>query len=201
MSPTTPYNPLEKKALAQSIQTEMLRRPPDRLSDVSGIEGAGVYALYYTGAFAPYGPVSAANSGGQFSQPIYVGKAIPKGGRKGGFSGNAGVGDALAQRLRAHFRSVSSAGNLEEGEFFVRHLVVDDIWIPLGENILIETFQPLWNVTVEGFGNNDPGGRRSTQYKSSWDVLHPGREWANKLATPPRTQADIIRLVKDALAT
>ena len=53
--------------------------------------------------------------------------------------------------------------------------MVDDIWIPLGENILIERFKPLWNQVIDGFGNNDPGGRRATQYRSHWDVLHPGK--------------------------
>ena len=69
--------------------------------------------------------------------------------------------------------------------------MVDDIWIPLGENILIERFKPLWNQVIDGFGNNDPGGRRATQYRSHWDVLHPGRPWAVKLAQGETTAAQI----------
>jgi hypothetical protein len=60
-------------------------------------------------------------------------------------------------------------------------LVVDDIWIPLGESLLIEKTKPLWNVVVDGFGNHAPGKGRPEQQLSSWDTLHPGRNWATKL--------------------
>ena len=96
--------------------------------------------------------------------------------------------------------SVAQAGNLDVSHIFVRHLVVDDIWIPLGENMLIETFKPLWNRAIDGFGNKDPGMRRSTQYKSPWDVLHPGRSFADKLASGPLTAAFLLQRVSDYLA-
>jgi len=70
----------------------------------------------------------------------------------------------------------------------------------LGENVLIEKFQPLWNRVIDGFGNKDPGRRRATQYRSSWDVLHPGRGFAEKLAANPLTTAAIIRRIKDFFA-
>ena len=44
--------------------------------------------------------------------------------------------------------------------------------------MLIETFRPVWNRAIDGFGNKDPGARRKTQFKSPWDVLHPGRSAA-----------------------
>ncbi|MDR2136298.1 MAG: Eco29kI family restriction endonuclease [Treponema sp.] len=62
-----------------------------------------------------------------------------------------------------------------------RFLVVDDIWISLGESLLIEKTKPLWNVVVDGFGNHDPGGGRYNRQISSWDTLYPGRSWAKKL--------------------
>lgn len=192
----TPYNPLDKVALAKSIQAEILRSAPVPLSDCGSIVGAGVYAIYYNGDFPPYAPLVAK----PFDAPIYVGKAIPKGGRKGGLSLDSSCGKSLADRLTKHAGSVSAAINLEEAHFFVRHLVVEDIWIPLGENILIETFAPLWNKVVDGFGNNDPGGRRATQYRSSWDVLHPGRAWAEKLAAPPLTEVEVLKRVADFMA-
>ena len=71
--------------------------------------------------------------------------------------------------------------NLDVGDFVYRFIVLDDIWIPLGENILIETFKPLWNVAVDGFGINDPGRGRIGQKLSAWDVLHPGRKYAARL--------------------
>jgi hypothetical protein len=78
------------------------------------------------------------------------------------------------------------------GDFHYRCLVVDDIWIPLGENMLIETFRPVWNIVIDGFGNKDPGNRRATQHRSPWDVLHPGRAFAEKLAHGGITPEDII---------
>ncbi len=77
---------------------------------------------------------------------------------------------------------------------------MDDIWIPLGENILIETFKPLWNRAIDGFGNRDPGKRRATQYRSPWDVLHPGRAVAAKLAESPLTEEFLRRRVSDYLS-
>ena len=45
--------------------------------------GAGVYVIYYTGKLKCYASVAAKNQGGKFGQPIYIGKAIPKGGHEG----------------------------------------------------------------------------------------------------------------------
>ena len=39
-------------------------------------------------------------------------------------------------------------------------LVVDDIWIPLGENMMIEQFKPIWNLAIDGFWNKDHGNRQ-----------------------------------------
>ena len=65
---------------------ELLGRPADSLASIKDISGAGVYVIYYTGPLRAYAPVAKANAGGNFSKPIYVGKAIPKGGRKGGLA-------------------------------------------------------------------------------------------------------------------
>lgn len=195
-----PYNPLDKFNLARSIEVELLERDCIPLSGTDGIKGAGVYAIYYTGAFPAYKPITTANKNGAFAQPIYVGKAIPKGGRKGGLTKDAGIGRALADRLRQHAGSVDEAENLKLEDFHVRQLVVEDIWIPLGENMLIESFKPLWNRAIDGFGNKDPGRRRATQYKSPWDVLHPGRKFTEKLADSGLSTAFLDRRVADYLA-
>jgi len=120
-----------------------------------------------------------------FSQPIYVAKAIPKGGRWGRLTADASKGRALADRLGRHATSIEQATKLEIADFLVRYLVVDELWIPLGENILFETFKPLWNRAIDGFG--DPGRRRATQFRLPWDVLHPGRAFAEKLTESPMT--------------
>jgi Eco29kI restriction endonuclease len=176
-----PYNPLDKINLARSIEGEILNQDCAPLSAADHVVGSGVYVIYYRGAFPAYSALSAANQE-MCRVPIYVGKAIPKGGRKGGISAiSMATGNALASRLRKHAATVRSTSNLDIADFLFRYLVLDDIWIPLGENILIETFKPVWNVVVEGFGINDPGKGRAAQKRSAWDVIHPGRDYAARL--------------------
>lgn len=194
------YNPLDKINLAKSIEAEILSCSPLPLGKIGELSGAGVYAIYYTGGFGAYSEIAMRNRNGRWKQPIYIGKAIPKGGRKGGLTKDASKGQALADRLRQHATSVSESTNLDLDDFQVRYLVVDDIWIPLGENVLIETFQPVWNRAIDGFGNKDPGRRRATQYKSPWDVFHPGRVFAEKLADSPVTSEFVSQRVADYLA-
>lgn len=196
------YNPLDKFNLARSIEQELLARPVVPLADIGGISGAGVYVIYYTGRFPAYAPIASPGPEVPGAQPIYIGKAIPKGGRKGGLSDAASAtGNSLASRLRQHMVSVDQATNLDLADFHVRYLVVDDIWIPLGENMLIETFRPVWNRAIDGFGNNDPGVRRRTQLTSPWDVLHPGRSSARN-TTPSRalTPELLLSRIEDYLA-
>ncbi len=186
-----PYNPLDKQNLGRSVSEALLTSSISSLAQIGDLVGAGVYAIYYTGAFTSYAHVSAKNRAGTFDQPIYVGKAVPKGARKGGLSFDASKGKALYDRLRKHASSIAEATNLDLLDFHFRCLNVEDIWIPLGENMLIEQFQPIWNLVIDGFGNNDPGRRRATQYRSSWDVLHPGRQFAEKLA-PGATTVEML---------
>lgn len=192
MSHKHPYNPLDKLNLGNSIAQALLETPVKSLSDTAHLRGAGVYAIYYTGDFPAYKPISSLNLNNRFEQPIYVGKAIPKGGRKGGLTSDAATGTALRDRLKIHAASIEEARNLNLDEFSYRCLVVDDIWIPLGENVLIEAFKPVWNMIVDGFGNKTPGRRRATQFRSAWDVLHPGRRFAEMLAPGTLTSVDVI---------
>ncbi len=158
----------------------MLSRPVVALPPEPFI-GAGIYAIYYTGIFPLYRKIANCNKHDLFSQPIYVGKAVPAGARKGGLGLDAEPGQALYNRLCDHAKSVSEASNLEPTSFFCRYLAVDDIWIPLAESLLVERFSPLWNKVLDGFGNHDPGKGRYNQQKSPWDTLHPGRAWADRL--------------------
>ncbi len=196
----TPYNPLDKMNLGKSVAGALLDQAVVVLSDTTELRGAGVYAIYYKGSFLPYQPVAVQNWNNEFRQPIYVGKAIPKGGRKGGIATDMSTGTALRDRLRQHATSIEQATNLDLGDFYYRCLVVDDIWIPLGENMLIETFRPVWNIVINGFGNKDPGNRRATQHRSPWDVLHPGRSFAEKLANGGITPEDIVRKLEKFFA-
>ncbi len=108
-------------------------------------------------------------------------------------------GPALFKRLNEHRNSIV-ATELRIEDFFCRYLVSDDIWIPLGESLLIEWFQPLWNVLIAGFGNHPTGKRRVAQYRSRWDTLHPGRAWAAKLPPNPETAAQLQKTIADFFA-
>lgn len=176
-----PFDPLNKLNLGHSVADALLNKSAIPLQGLKPFEGAGVYAIYYTGDFSLYTPIKLANAGGKFAQPIYVGKAVPSGARKGGFGLGAAPGAVLYKRLAEHLDSVRQVGNLDVSDFYCRHLIVEDIWIPLGESLLIEMFKPLWNMAIDGFGNHDPGSGRYNQKISSWDTLHPGRSWASKL--------------------
>lgn len=174
-----PFNPLDKRNLGASVAEALLAGSPKPLDDITPFQGAGVYALYYTGDFPAYRSLVEPNQDGRFQTPIYVGKAIPAGARKGGGLGETHT-RALFKRLSEHAESIRAAENLDIQDFHCRYLVVDDIWIPLGESLLIARFAPVWNSLVDGFGNHDPGKGRRQGLRPRWDVLHPGRAWASK---------------------
>lgn len=176
-----PFNPLDKTNLGESVADALLQQPAGPLPPEEPFIGAGVYAIYYCGTFPLYKDISDLNQDGRYSWPIYVGKAVPAGARKGGYGLGADPGQALFKRLAEHAASIEQVKNLEIRDFKCRFLVVDDIWIPLAESLLIEMLSPLWNKKIDGFGNHDPGKGRYNQQRSPWDEIHPGRPWAAKL--------------------
>lgn len=189
-----PFNPLDMHNLGLSMTTAMHDSQATPLGGPRSFYGAGVYAIYYTGDFDPYRLLALHNRNDRFESPIYVGKAIPKGGRKGGMidpEQPAPKTRALADRLRKHASSISYAENLDIEDFYCRWLVVEPIWIPLGENVMISRSMPVWNNVVDGFGSHDPGAGRREGMVPRWDVLHPGRPWA-PLFQPRDESADDI---------
>lgn len=197
-SNVVPFNPLDKRHLGESVGQAMLRRPVAPLGNLETFNGAGIYAIYYTGDFPAYAPISQRNRDGLFAAPIYVGKAVPKGARKGGDL-QASPGKVLYDRLKQHAKSIEEASNLHIGDFYCRYLIVDDIWIPLGESLLIAKFNPLWNKLIDGFGNHDPGKGRHAGLCPRWDVLHPGRPWAKRCQPRDESAEQIIKEAQDYL--
>lgn len=191
-----PFNPLDKKNLGASVAEAMLEQVPIPLGELRSFIGVGIYAIYYVGSFEAYSPLAERNRNGAFHSPIYVGKAVPAGARKGGGVGLGGS-RALYLRLKEHAESISSVNNLDINDFYCRFLVVDDIWIPLGESLLIAKFAPIWNAIIDGFGNHDPGSGRYKGFRPKWDVLHPGRSWADKCAARNETQQQITGEIVD----
>ena len=199
MSENAPYNPLDRRNLGISVADALLSRDPVPLADVGRFEGAGIYAIYYSGDFPAYEELVKRNRNGGFGAPIYVGKAVPPGTRRGGVGLGGDPGFALVGRLKEHADSIRAAHNLNIEDFHCRHLVVEDIWIPLGEALLIAKLAPPWNKLIDGFGNHDPGGGRYNQLRSRWDVLHPGRAWVLKCRERPETAEQIQNEVREYL--
>jgi hypothetical protein len=197
-SKVIPFNPLDKRHLGESVGQAMLRQPVTPLGNLEVFNGAGIYAIYYTGNFHGYEVIAACNKEKRFNAPIYVGKAVPKGARKGGDL-EASPGRVLYNRLNQHAKSIEEASNLNISDFHCRYLIVDDIWIPLGESLLIAKFDPLWNKLIDGFGNHDPGKGRHAGLRPRWDVLHPGRTWADRCQPRDESAVQIIREARDYL--
>ncbi|MGD0961961.1 MAG: Eco29kI family restriction endonuclease, partial [Methylomonas sp.] len=118
MSETTPYNPLDKRNLGASVAEAMLSRKPVSLGELERFNGAGVYAIYYAGDFEAYRPISELNRNGNIQAPIYVGKAVPPGARKGGLGLLDSQNQALFKRLSEHAESINLARNLKIEDFF-----------------------------------------------------------------------------------
>ena len=176
------FNPLAFDSLSGSIAEELTKAPMTPLMTLPPFDGPGIYALYYSGGFRYYAPLSAANKREYGSWPIYIGKAEAST-RKGigprapdDYSGNA-----LYRRLKKHTGSIESFSNLDVADFHVRALVLAYVWVPMAETSAIAMHRPLWNTLVDGFGNHDPGRGRYEGMRSRWDTLHPGRRWAEKL--------------------
>jgi hypothetical protein len=179
MSDSSAFNPLAMENLADSLAAALLRQTPKKLSELPKFQGAGIYAIYYTGDFPAYSAIAGKGSSSRFEWPIYAGKAVPAGGRRGITS--AVATSSLFSRLRQHGESIDQTSNLSVDDFYCRFLVVESIWIPLGESLLLTRYAPVWNAIVDGFGNHDPGAGRHAGIRPRWDVLHPGRSWATRL--------------------
>jgi hypothetical protein len=169
-----PYNPLDLGQLGESVERRLLKVAPVPIVAVPKTMGPGVYALYYTGAHKLYRPISST----ECVKPIYVGKAVPAGGRKGIVDASQETA-ALWDRLNEHMYSLEEASDLDPRDFLVRFLVAVEVFVPLTERVMIQQLRPVWNLVVDGFGNHDPGSGRRDQARPPWDELHPGRWWSH----------------------
>ena len=187
---TKAYDPLNYENLARSVVTALLESVSTALPPTKKFSGSGVYALYYTGSLPYYSHISSSD----LDKPIYVGKAVPTGARKGSSGVDSESTTELYRRLHDHAKSIDQAENIDLVEFQTRYLVVEQIWITLAERFLINHFRPLWNTVIDGFGNHDPGSGRRDMRHPRWDIVHPGRSWAMKLQAA-ETAKEIIRLI------
>lgn len=192
------FNPLDKRNLAESIVKALVRQEPSRLPP-DRFEGAGIYLIYYRGNLPAYAPLAKVNHK-HFVWPIYVGKGEPKGARKGADDLEFVAGTKLYERICEHSESIqTSPSTLAVDDFVCRWLCVDEVFIRLGERLLITRYKPVWNVVVEGFGNHPVGKGRNEGRRPPWDILHPGRAWADRLKSVG-TQDDLLKKIKKHFA-
>lgn len=152
--------------------------------------GSGIYAIYYAGSSQIYSAISGTET------PIYVGKAEPRGDHA---RSPKEQGTTLSSRLDEHRKNIQRAENLSIDDFECRHLVVASGWQAAAEKALIGLFHPLWNKEtkiLQGFGKHGDSSSTRRNTRSSWDVLHPGREWARTnhvedATTPAAIQAAV----------
>jgi hypothetical protein len=182
------FDPLNRVNLGRSLETALLSKALTELTGVPPFWGSGIYAIYFRGsdAHATYGRLASSPS------PIYVGRAVPQGARKGLVEEEeAKRSKTLWTRLDEHRDSIEQAQDLNLVDFRCRWLVADMLFVPMAERLTIQTYRPLWNLLIDGFGNHDPGGGRYEQERSRWDTLHTGRHWASRLAEPSYTATDL----------
>ncbi len=184
------YDPLTYENLMAGLTLHFGGQAKVPLDGAEEAPGPGIYALFYTGQFDAYRPISGTDA------PIYVGKAVPPGSRRGD---DVDIEKpVLRQRLREHARSIAAADNLDLSHFTCRHLSVVPVWITLAERFLVNRHRPLWNVCLDGFGDHDPGRGRSGSERSWWDTLHPGRPWTEKLQKN-KSEAAALTMVRTFL--
>lgn len=168
------FDPADPRLFGTFAAVALIGQDRVPLSNVAGATfyGSGVYALYYRGQTPLYMPLSGTET------PIYVGKADPS---SGAAKTPKDQGITLARRLDEHRKNIARAVNLDIGDFECRHLVVASGWQAAAESALISLFRPLWNKETRillGFGKHGDSGDTRRNKRSPWDVLHPGREWA-----------------------
>lgn len=161
--------------------------------------GTGVYAIYYTGSNTLYKKYAELNRLA-YGHPIYIGKAVPKGWRQARVSDDVlNQSRELFGRLREHSRSITLGDGLHVEDFKCRFVIFEDAgsdMIGTIEAALIKLNKPLWNMAVDGFGNHDPGSGRYEQARSGWDVIHPGRRWAEKCKGVHKSEQVIQSAIK-----
>lgn len=168
MTPLRPayFDPLSTIELTAQICRKFEEQPSVPLAEVPPFDGAGLYAIYYTGSNNPlYRPLRG------YLIPVYVGSAQ--------FHSSA-TGRTIRSRVplhlrvREHQRSIGES-DLDIGDFAVRLLLMPDVHIDLGENGLRVGYKPVWNSVLRGFGSHEQGAQTRTSAQTIWDSVHAGR--------------------------
>ena len=184
------FDPSNPHTVGELIAKTLLIQPRVPLTEVASkkFHGSGVYAIYYTGTFEAYRPVSKSET------PLYIGKVDPKSHDANSVEAQ---GTKLYDRLVSdHAKNIRLAENLDIDHFECRYLVVKSAWQNTAETYLINMLKPIWNNEIKicyGIGKHGDSSKTRKNTRSPWDTLHPGRAWAwSEGNTPnPKTQDEI----------
>lgn len=174
LRPASIFDPTDPNTAGRVVALTLVAQARHSLAKIPEFYGAGVYAIYYKGAFEPYAPLAGTD------HPIYVGKADPD---------NQAAKDAVSQgtklsgRLKEHAKSIRAATTtLSIDDFECRFLIVQTGFQKSAEDYLINFFKPIWNSETKicfGLGKHGDSSETRGNKRSPWDTMHPGREWAN----------------------
>jgi len=172
--PTALFDPSNPKVVGRFISLALVAQTRHPLSNVPRFYGSGVYAIYYTGKFKPYSPLSGSET------PIYVGQAAPS---VPNARNPSEQGEKLSNRLIEHCKNIIKATTtLSIKDFEYRTLVVQSGWESAAEDYLIHLFRPIWNNETQlvfGLGKHGDAASTRANKRSPWDTIHPGRAWAS----------------------
>ncbi|SFV15415.1 Eco29kI family restriction endonuclease [Pseudoduganella namucuonensis] len=195
LRPDSIFDPADPNTAGRVVALTLVAQERHSLARIPDFYGAGVYAIYYKGDFAPY----AALRGRE--HPIYVGKADPD---------NPAAKDAVRQgtklsaRLNEHARSILKARTtLDIEDFECRFLIVQTGFQKSAEDYLINFFKPIWNSETKicfGLGKHGDSSETRVNKRSPWDTMHPGREWADSTAENQKPLQLIIDQIDAHLA-
>lgn len=194
--PVSVFNPNNPRIMGGFISLALVSQDRHPLNEIGRFYGAGVYAIYYNGAFPLYEKIARTET------PIYVGKAEPK-----DYNAETPIqqGKKLCDRLDEHGKSISGAvDTLKIEDFEFRALVVQSGLAASAEAYLIRLFKPIWNKEtkiISGIGKHGDKATTRANKRSTWDILHPSREWAAESAVGDKTPETIQAEVEHHLST
>ena len=194
LRPASIFDPTDPNTAGRVVALTLVAQARHPLAAIPDFYGAGVYAIYYCGDFAPYGALAGTD------HPIYVGKADPD---------NQAAKDAVSQgtklsgRLNEHAKSIRKATtSLSIDDFECRFLIVQTGFQKSAEDYLINFFKPIWNSETKicfGLGKHGDSSEIRVNKRSPWDTLHPGREWAEAIKQNQKEPEVILKQITEHL--
>jgi hypothetical protein len=95
----------------------------------------------------------------------------------GGYFLYAGSAKSLAERTRRHVKNMVPVVDFDVRDFSTVILpTLTYAGARYVEEILLQAFLPVLNVTLRGYGSKAQGSNRTTQRRSEFSVLFPGRK-------------------------